>query len=114
MFWEKPQNQNPENGQNKIYFQVPKTSHHHRKSVGIRVLVKIPIPQILPLRIGRNVLRNILSAESAVEILHPLHPEKAQSENFEQIIEEEKKCHENHICNLQFQQSVKGFFNISS
>ena len=114
MFREESKNQHSENGKDKIYFQIPETSHHHGKSICIGVLVKIPVPEILPLRNIRNILRNILRPESGVEVFHPVQSKNIQSENFKKIVEEEEESHKNHVSNLQLEQPIQGFFDISA
>ena len=76
--------------------------------------MKIPVPQILPLRNIGNALWNIFRPESGIKISHPLQPENIQAEDLEKVIEKEKKGYKNHEGDLQFQEPVKGFLYISA
>src|SRR5690606_13056132 len=76
------QDQNTKNGHDEIYFQIPETSHHYRKSVRVGIAVKVPVAQVLPLWNIRNILWYIFTAKRGIETFHLIHSEKMKPENF--------------------------------
>lgn len=114
VFREKFQNHHTKNRQDKIYFQVPETTHNDRKRITVGVRMKVPVAEILPLRLQGNAGRDIFGSKSGVKLLQPIYREKKESENLEKPIQEKKKRHKNHIGDLKFQQPVKCFLNIVS
>ena len=100
VFLEKPQHNDSKKSNNVVGFQIPKTTHHHRKYITSAVLMQPPVSQKFKIKRLTQAVLCIFRTEGQKEILVCFFIKKRLQKNLEKTIKKEQSCHKNHIGDL--------------